>query len=107
MDLVNDVYRITQNLPASENFTLTSQIRRSAISIPSNIAEGYKRRSLGEYIQFLGIAEGSSAELETQLYICKASYPKLDYAEALSLLTEVQKMLYALIQKLKQSTTTL
>ena len=69
MDLVESVYRETAALPAEEKFGLTAQIRRSSISIPSNIAEGAARRSPGELAQFLGYACGSLAELETQLEI--------------------------------------
>lgn len=107
IELVDEIYRITQYLPGAEKFGLVSQMRRCAISIPSNIAEGYKRRKRGEYLHFLGIAEASSAELETQHIICKTNYSGLDYEKAESLLTEVQKMLYVLIQKLSEKTTTL
>ena len=69
IDLVKDVYRITQKFPASEIYALTSQIRRAMVSIPSNIAEGQGRSSSKEFRQFLGIAMGSMAELETQLII--------------------------------------
>lgn len=99
IELVNEVYRITKDLPESEKFGLMSQMRRSAVSIPSNIAEGYKRRSSGQYLQFLSIAEGSSAELETQLVICKANYPNLNYKISEDLLDEVQKMLFVMIQR--------
>jgi four helix bundle protein len=68
IELVKDVYRITQKFPATEIYGLTSQIRRAAISIPSNIAEGQGRTSSKEFRQFLGIAMGSMAELSTQLY---------------------------------------
>lgn len=101
IELVNEIYKITRELPRIEDFGLTSQMRRSAVSVPSNIAEGYKRKGLGEYLQFLSIAEASSAELETQLIITKANYPSLDYNEAENLLIEVQKMLFVLIKKLK------
>jgi four helix bundle protein len=69
MDLVESVYRITENFPARENFGLVSQMRRAAVSIPSNIAEGYGRQSTGNYSQFLSIARGSLLELETQIEI--------------------------------------
>ncbi|MCA5005056.1 four helix bundle protein [Sphingobacterium bovistauri] len=67
MDLANSVYMSTENLPVAEKFGLLSQIRRSAVSICSNIAEGAGRNTKGEFIQFLGIANGSAYELETQL----------------------------------------
>lgn len=107
IELVNEIYIITKTLPGQEKFGLVSQMRRCAISIPSNIAEGYKRSKIREYIHFLSIAEASSAELETQLIICKTNYSGQDYEKAEALLTEVQKMLYVLIQKLSEKTTTL
>ena len=67
MSLVKEVYVITSNFPKSEIYGLTSQMRRAAVSIPSNIAEGKKRKTKNDYVQFLRIANGSAAELETQL----------------------------------------
>ncbi|MET7036148.1 four helix bundle protein [Elizabethkingia miricola] len=69
MDLVTDIYELVQNFPAEEKYNLTSQIKRSAASIPSSIAEGAGRKSNLEFIQFLNIASGSLSELETQLEI--------------------------------------
>jgi len=69
MVLVKQIYATTQQFPGDEKFGLTSQIRRAAVSIPSNIAEGQARHSTGEFIQFISNAEGSVAELETQLEI--------------------------------------
>jgi len=65
MELCEVAYLVIGKLPKDENFALSSQIRRSVTSIPSNIAEGYGRNNRKEYIQFLGIASGSAAELET------------------------------------------
>ncbi|HZV45942.1 MAG TPA: four helix bundle protein [Thermodesulfovibrionales bacterium] len=64
-----DLYQITRNFPQEEKYGLTSQIRRAAISIPSNIAEGYGRKTTGEYIQALYVAYGSLCELETQILL--------------------------------------
>ncbi|AQW89501.1 four helix bundle protein [Elizabethkingia anophelis] len=69
MDLVTDIYELVQNFPAEEKYNLTSQIKRSSVSIPSNIAEGAGRKSNLEFIQFLNITSGSLSELETQLEI--------------------------------------
>lgn len=75
MELVAEVYRLVKRLPKEELFALSDQIRRAAISIPSNIAEGQGRNSLKEFIHFLAIAKGSKAELETQLLLCvKVNY---------------------------------
>jgi len=71
IELVKDVYQVTGNFPSSENYGLTQQIRRAAVSIPSNIAEGQFRNSSREFKQFLSIAQGSAAELETQLIIAR------------------------------------
>lgn len=98
MELVAEVYRLAKKLPKEELFALSDQIRRSAISIPSNIAEGQGRNSTKEFIQFLAIAKGSKAELETQLLLCV----KIDYLNeseiqmAINLIQEVGKMLNAL-----------
>lgn len=70
MEIVQDIYNFTQQLPVEENYGLVSQMRRSAISIPSNIAEGAARRSPKEFIQFLHIAQASLAELDTQIELC-------------------------------------
>jgi len=69
MDITENCYCVSANFPTEEKYNLTSQVRRSAVSIPSNIAEGAGRNSNGEFKQFLGIANGSSYELLTQLYL--------------------------------------
>ena len=101
-DLVADVYRLTQRLPRSELFGLTSQMRRAAVSIPSNIAEGASRGSQKDFARYLNIAAGSAGELDTQVHI----------AEMLALLTpgetslvrdeiaRVRRMLVGLIRAL-------
>jgi four helix bundle protein len=97
------IYRVTQGFPREELYGLTSQIRRAAVSIPSNIAEGNGRMGTGEYRQFLGIARGSNFELQTQIEIARAlgyGNPKLlDEAEGLSF--EVGKMISGLLNALK------
>jgi len=104
MQLTVAIYRLTQKFPREETYGLTSQIRRSAVSVPSNIAEGHGRLNTGEYRQFLGIARGSNFELQTQLEIARAlkfGDPKLlDEAESLS--HEVGKMLYATLESIKR-----
>ncbi len=95
------VYQVTDSFPKSEIYGLTSQIRRSAVSIPSNIAEGHSRGKK-EFIQFLRIAFGSGAELETQLLIAlKIKYlTEKQYEDLMFLLEEVMKMLNGLISSL-------
>lgn len=98
------VYKISRSFPADERFGLTSQIRRSAVSVPSNIAEGAGRRTNGEFENFLGIAHGSICELETQLYVAfELGYVDIEiFQEVTTELTEIQKMLYALILKFEK-----
>ncbi len=105
MDAVTKVYGLTEQLPSSEKFGLISQINRSAVSIPSNIAEGNGRNSNGELKHFLGIALASSFELETQLLILNrlkmANTEKVE--PVLSDVTEVQKMLSSFISKINNN----
>ncbi|MCC6412642.1 MAG: four helix bundle protein [Saprospiraceae bacterium] len=102
MQLVEKVYLETKNFPADEKYTLTSQIRRSAISIPSNIAEGQGRNTDGEFLQFLGIASGSLSELETQIELSvRLGYMPNDTALNL-MCDEVGKMLTGLIKSIKK-----
>jgi len=100
MQLTVAIYRLTQNFPREEIYGLTSQIRRSAVSVPSNIAEGHGRLGTGEYRQFLGVARASNFELQTQLEIARAlefgNAKLLDEAESLS--HEVGKMLFAILE---------
>lgn len=101
IDLVTDIYKITKGFPEEERFSLTSQLRRSAVSIPSNIAEGAARRSDKEFIQFLYIALGSAAETETQLIIASnINYLKED-APVFLKIENVRKMILGLIKSLK------
>lgn len=96
------IYSITKSFPKEELFGLASQMRRSVVSIPSNIAEGNVRGGTKEYTHFLRIAFASGAELETQVLISKdiGLIKESDYIRIDALLTEVMKMLNALIKKL-------
>jgi four helix bundle protein len=98
--LAHEVYNISKKFPKNEMYGLTSQMQRAAVSIPSNIAEGQARNHRKEFVQFLGIAYGSSAELETQLLIAKQEYSELSFDTIENLLIEIQKMLNTLIQRL-------
>lgn len=105
IDLVKEVYLITKEFPSEEKFGLINQLRRSAVSIPSNIAEGAGRNTKGEFKNFLGVANGSLFELETQLIISKnlnylndynlnLLFPKIDM---------LQKMIYNLIKSINNN----
>ena len=102
MDLVVEVYSIVKMLPNEELYVLSDQMRRSAVSIPSNIAEGQERGAKKDFIRFLNIAKGSKGELETQLLICiRLKCLTQNHMEAAwGLLIEIGKMLNALIQSL-------
>ena len=103
MELTVAVYRLTQHFPREEAFGLTSQLRRSAISVPSNVAEGHGRMNPREFKHFLLIARASNCEMQTQLEISGA----LGFADtellnaALEISPQVEKMLFSLIGKLK------
>ena len=98
IDLVKEIYRVTKPFPTDERFGLISQMRRAAVSVPSNIAEGQARRTTGEFIQFLSQAEGSIAELDTQLILAEElGYAKAtQVASAAELVSELRRMLNAL-----------
>ncbi|MCL2880262.1 MAG: four helix bundle protein [Treponema sp.] len=98
MDTVTEIYQIVKKLPKDELYVLSDQMRRAAISIPSNIAEGQSRGSKKEFIRFLSIALGSKSELETQLLLSvKIGYlSDSDIEKAMSLLTETGKLLTAI-----------
>lgn len=103
MELTKEVYLLTEKFPKSELFGLTSQMRRSAVSIPSNIAEGFNRRHRKEFLQFAAISFGSGGELETQITLAQIlKFTTLkDCQKCLGLLLEVMKMLNKLISNLK------
>ncbi|MEZ0208780.1 MAG: four helix bundle protein [Candidatus Paceibacterota bacterium] len=95
------IYSITKKFPKDEIFGLVSQMRRAAVSIPSNIAEGNTRFSSKDNAQFMRIAYGSAAELDTQLSLSKdlKYFSEKEYTEAIDLLTEVMKMLYKMLSR--------
>jgi four helix bundle protein len=97
------IYRLTREFPREEHYGLTSQLRRSAVSVPSNIADGQATLSTGEFRQFLGVARGSNFELQTQLEIARAlkfgNSELVDEAESLS--HEVGKMIYGMLEWVK------
>ncbi|MFD1016355.1 four helix bundle protein [Winogradskyella rapida] len=101
MNLVEDIYKCSQSFPSEEVYGLTAQVRRAAVSIPSNIAEGAGRKGNKEFIQFLYIALGSLAEVETQVLLAK----RLKYIDDIQNLTEnierLTKLIYGLIRFLK------
>ncbi len=102
MILVTDIYKISNDFPSSELYGLTSQIRRAAVSIPSNIAEGAARKGDKELIQFISIALGSLAEIETQYFIAvRLNYIKED-KNILTSMTEVKKLLLGFRNYLKR-----
>ena len=102
MDLAVEVYKLTKLLPDDETYVLTGQMRRAAVSIPSNIAEGQERNTTKDFIRYLYIAKGSKGELETQISLCirLELLTQAQIAAAKDLLNEIGKMLNALIQSL-------
>lgn len=101
--LCKEVYCLTSSFPSAEQFGLTNQLRRAAVSISSNIAEGYGRSTRGEYLQFLGHARGSICEVQTQLILSEelgfGSLESIHGAQESS--AEVSRLLNALVRKLK------
>ena len=107
MDLVCAIYEITQILPDNEKYLLTDQMRRAAISVPSNIAEGQGRDSVNEFYRFLTISHGSLKELETQLLLCeRLNYLDKERIDAIMLLiAETGRLLGGLLSKIKSKKT--
>ncbi len=105
MDLVVSIYRESDSFPKTEIYGLTSQVRRAAVSIPANIAEGQGRRLAGEYIHFLGNARGSLLEVDTHLEVAKRlGFISADNHLALAeQLTEVRKLLNGLMRSLESN----
>jgi four helix bundle protein len=100
--LVKNIYQLTAKFPSDERFGLMSQMRRAAVSIPSNIAEGHARPGRKDFAQFIAIAIGSSAELETQLILSHdlGYAPKLMVEPFMSEIDQLQKMMHKLHQSL-------
>ncbi|MEX2013058.1 MAG: four helix bundle protein [Candidatus Levyibacteriota bacterium] len=104
VNLVEEIFILTNLFPKSEIYGIISQMRRAAVSIPSNIAEGYGRKSTKSYVQFYLIAYGSALELETQMIISKKLKlaPEKEFQKAESLLIEVSKMLNSMGNKIRK-----
>ena len=102
IELCLEIYRLTADFPAAERFGLTVQLRRAAVSIASNIAEGYGRATTGEYRLFLGHARGSNCELQTQLILArKLSFaPEAAFDQAESLSADISRLLIAIMKNL-------
>ncbi len=102
VELCTQIYKVTQKFPKKETYSLTDQIRRCSVSYPSNIAEGYSRKSTNDYIRFLRIAHGSLAELETQIIISKKQkyIDENIYKNISDEILELMKMTNGLIKKL-------
>ena len=103
MALAKEVYKATSVMPDTERFGLTSQMRRAAVSIPSNVAEGYARQSRVEYIRFLKVARGSLAELRTQILLSGELNFLRNSAELGPLLDETERLLAGLIRSSRES----
>lgn len=102
MDLAEEIYRITDTFPDREKFSMVSQLRRAAISVPSNIAEGATRNHTKEFVQFLYISLGSTSELETQLLLAKRIGYISNDEKLMNDLNIVRKLLVGLINSVKQ-----
>ena len=108
MEMTIALYQIVKKLPKEETYALSDQMRRAAISIPSNIAEGFGRNSKKEYIQFLFIANGSVCELETQLILCVyfKYFTEQEILPIINLLDEIKRIIMTITKKLTLNTST-
>lgn len=97
MELCRDVYAVCRELPAEERFGLTAQMKRAVVSVPSNIAEGAGRNSPKEFVQFLGVAQGSQAELDTQLELCCDDLDLTERDELVHVLEKVERISMMLV----------
>ncbi len=103
MELVVEVYRLLPQFPSVETYGLAAQLRRSSVSIPSNIAEGFRRESTREYLHYLSIAQGSLAEIETQIELARrlGYLNPADHAPVVALSSSVGKQLFSLRNALR------
>jgi four helix bundle protein len=101
MKLAEEIYLLSGKLPQKEQFGLCDQMKRASVSVPSNIAEGYRRGSKKDYAHFISIAHGSLSELETQVLLAQRIYPRLVSNEILELSDEIGRMLYGLSRTLR------
>jgi len=104
IELVKAVYALSRKFPKYETYALAGQLRRSSVSVPSNIAEGQARQHTGEFRRFLYIALGSAAEVDTQIVIAQelGYIPRQEAASVQQLIVEIRKMTYTLISRLPQ-----
>ena len=104
MSLVTEVYKLIRKLPKEESYCLSDQMRRAAVSIPSNIAEGHARDSQNVFLRFLSIAQGSRAELDTQLEICVnlGYFSREDILIAEDLSIQVRKMIIVMQKRIRE-----
>ena len=104
IDLVELIYEVTRSLPKEEEYGIKSQMRRAAVSVPSNIAEGLTRRTVQDKLHFLNIAQGSLSEIDTQVELClRLKYiSETSYNDMENCLIEIQKMLSGLNKSLRK-----
>lgn len=104
INLTKEIYLVSANFPSHEVFGLTNQLRRAAVSVPSNIAEGQARQHTGEFVHFLHISLGSLAELDTQIVLAKnLGYITSDKSDQIyECIQNLRRMIFGLIKKLKQ-----